>query len=138
MSENASSRNAISWNWFCQGLIHTVPQDSCSMSSCPVGNCMNLSLAKLSTMILSSWKRYISNTTVLKFKENLSIWLIWAKKKKLIDEKLSEEPLYWAKFKFKKKLILVDLEINNTYWLRIKVGKETYWKRFFGFLHTIF
>ena len=59
MSENASSRNSISWNWFCQGLVHTVPQDSCPTGTCPVGNCMNLSLAKPSSMILSSWKRYI-------------------------------------------------------------------------------
>ena len=59
MSENASSRNSISWNWFCQGLVHTVRQDSCPTGTRPVGNCMNLSLAKPSSMILSSWKRYI-------------------------------------------------------------------------------
>ena len=66
MSENASSRNSISWNWFCQGLVHTIPQDLCPTGTCPVGNCMNLSLAKPSSMILSSWKRYILRS-IMKF-----------------------------------------------------------------------
>ena len=57
LSENASSRNSISRNWFCQGLVHTVPQDSCPTGTRPVGNCMNSSLAKPSSVILSSWKR---------------------------------------------------------------------------------
>ena len=61
MSENAFSRNLISQNWFCQGLVHTVPQDSCPTGTRPVGNCMNSSLAKPSSVILSSWKRHNQN-----------------------------------------------------------------------------
>ena len=72
MSENASSRNSISWNWFCQGLVHTVPQDSCPTGTCPVGNCMNLSLAKPSSMILSSWKRYIHMIQIFSFLGNFT------------------------------------------------------------------
>ena len=52
---------------FCQGLVHTVPQDLCPTGTRPVGNCMNSSLAKPSSVISSSWKRSIFWTFKLFF-----------------------------------------------------------------------
>ena len=80
ISENAFSWHPKSEKWFCQGLVHTVPKDSCPSGTRPM-EMYELVLGKTHFSDFGCQEKAFSEITVLNFKilklQLISIYRCW-------------------------------------------------------------